>query len=149
MRYLIDTSVLARSLDANHPDRTAAADAVDRLVADGRGVFLVPQVLYEWWTVATRPQSVNGLGMIAADAALALAALEATHPMLDDPPLLYAAWRQLVLHHGVLGKQTHDARLAAAMQVHGLTHLLTFNAQHFARYPFLTVHTPADVLAAP
>ncbi len=28
----------------------------------------------------------------------------------------------------------HDARLTAAMLVHGLTHILTFNISDFARY---------------
>jgi hypothetical protein len=34
---------------------------------------------------------------------------------------------------GVVGKQVHDARLLAVCQVHGVTHLLTFNVSHFAR----------------
>jgi hypothetical protein len=46
----------------------------------------------------------------------------------------------------VVGKNGHDARLVAAMMVHGLTHLLTFNVQDFRRYPGITAVTPADVL---
>jgi hypothetical protein len=53
------------------------------------------------------------------------------------------------LPHGYqLGKNAHDARLVAAMRVHGLTHLLTFNAQDFRRYPGINVVTPGD-LAVP
>ena len=49
----------------------------------------------------------------------------------------------------VIGKNAHDARLVAAMRVHGVTHLLTFNDQDFARYTGITVLTPAAVFAPP
>jgi hypothetical protein len=48
----------------------------------------------------------------------------------------------------VVGKNAHDARLVAAMNVHGLTQLLTFNNQDFQRYPGISVVTPDDVLKA-
>ena len=35
---------------------------------------------------------------------------------------------------GRTGKTTHDARLVAAMNVHGISSILTFNVQDFARY---------------
>jgi predicted nucleic acid-binding protein len=37
--------------------------------------------------------------------------------------------------YGVSGRQVHDARLAAVMEVHGVTHILTFNTDDFRRYP--------------
>ena len=52
----------------------------------------------------------------------------------------------LVASTPVLGKNAHDARLVAAMTVHGLAHLLTFNAQDFGQYSGMTAVTPADVL---
>jgi predicted nucleic acid-binding protein len=45
----------------------------------------------------------------------------------------------------VLGKNAHDTRLVAAMLVHGVTHLLTFNVTDFSRFPGLTVLDPATV----
>lgn len=47
--------------------------------------------------------------------------------------------------HSVVGVKVHDARLVAAMHVHGLTHLLTLDDQDFARYPGVTVVHPHDV----
>jgi predicted nucleic acid-binding protein len=49
----------------------------------------------------------------------------------------------------VLGKNAHDARLVAAMNVHGVTHLLTFNAADFRRFTTIQVMTPAAVLSTP
>ncbi len=39
--------------------------------------------------------------------------------------VVFDHWLDLVAAHGVVGKVAHDARLAAAMKRHGLTHLMT------------------------
>ena len=65
---------------------------------------------------------------------------------LNDTPAMYGVWERLVASTPVLGKNAHDARLVAAMIVHGLAHLLTFNAQDFRQYSGMTAVTPADVL---
>ena len=44
-------------------------------------------------------------------------------------------------------KTAHDARLAAAMQRHQLSHILTFNKSDFIRYSHLIAVTPSDVIA--
>jgi len=46
-----------------------ALDATTTLVQRGDHPCLVPQVLYEFWVVATRPKAVNGLGLTVAAAA--------------------------------------------------------------------------------
>lgn len=51
----------------------------------------------------------------------------------------------------MIGKQVPDVRLIAVCQVHGVTHVPTYNIQHFARpaglVPGLTVVRPSDVSA--
>ena len=69
--------------------------------------------------------------------------------LLDDIPAILPMWESLVTTHAVLGKNAHDARLVAAMLVHGVTHLLTFNDQDFRRFTAVTVLTPAAVLVPP
>jgi len=39
----------------------------------------------------------------------------------------------------------HDARLAAAMLVHGIGHILTLNVADFSRYSGLTAVHPSSV----
>jgi hypothetical protein len=46
----------------------------------------------------------------------------------------------------ILGKNAHDARLVAAMLVHGIPQILTFNNQHFQRFPGIVVLSPQDVI---
>jgi predicted nucleic acid-binding protein len=106
----------------------------------------VPQNLYEFWVVCTRPLANNGLGKTAVEAAAELANAKTLFTLLDDTPAILPAWEQLVTTHAVLGKNAHDARLVAAMLVHGVTHLLTFNDADFRRFTAITVLTPSAVL---
>ncbi len=41
--------------------------------------------------------------------------------------------------------KVHDARLAAAMKVHGIMHVLTLNTDDFARYSEVTAVHPRTV----
>jgi len=65
--------------------------------------------------------------------------------MINDTPDLFPHWRALVLAHDCKGKVAHDARMVAAMQTHGLTHILTFKIADFARFPGITVPNPASI----
>lgn len=147
MNVLVDTNILGRVVQVGHAQHAVARDAVDALRARGDVPCLVPQVLYEFWVIATRPVAGNGLGMSAAATATELTRLLSLFPLLADTPAVFPAWEQLVTRHGVLGKQAHDARLVAAMAVHQVTHLLTFNVTDFSRYPGVTVIDPATVPA--
>jgi predicted nucleic acid-binding protein len=52
----------------------------------------------------------------------------------------------LVAAHKVVGKKTHDARLVAAMNVHGVSHILTFNTGDFKRFVGIqTIHPDAKI----
>ncbi len=44
--------------------------------------------------------------------------------------------------HSVRGVQVHDARLAAAMRVHGIPYILTFNGSDFERYSGIGIADP-------
>jgi predicted nucleic acid-binding protein len=56
-------------------------------------------------------------------------------------------WRRIVVAYQVSGKSSHDARLVAAMNVHGITQVLTFNVKDFARYPGIQAIHPRDAAA--
>ena len=145
MRVLIDTNVLLRSAEPGHLHYQPSIDAIDLLRQQGHELTIVPQVLYEFWSVATRPIANNGLGMSPADAHAELNALSRLFRVLRDERGIYSIWNHLVVSHGVKGKQAHDARLAAAIQRHLVSHLLTFNTADFARYAFFTTVSPIEV----
>ncbi len=147
MRVLIDTNVLLRLDDTSHQSHTEAQAAVEWLIANHRECVLVPQVLYEFWVVATRPIDANGLGLSTARAEQAISGSLNIFRVLGDERLVLKQWRELVNRYDVKGKNAHDARLVAAMQRHGVTNLLTFNGADFARFPGINIYSPAEVLA--
>jgi predicted nucleic acid-binding protein len=141
----VDTNVLLRSAQPDSPFYEVATSGVESLLDRGERVFITPQNVVEFWSAATRPADVNGLGLTPERANQEIARLETILSLAPDVPGIYSAWRALVAAHDVTGVRVHDARLVAVMQVHGLTHLLTFDATDFQHYPGITVMHPADV----
>src|SRR5437660_7886673 len=113
MNVLVDTNILVRMAEPGHPQCQIAHDAADVLRRRGDLLYVVPQVFYEFWVVATRPLDQNGLGFTANQAEAELSRLEALFPQLSDTANIYQEWRRLVTTHQVTGKNAHDARLAA------------------------------------
>lgn len=134
MAYLIDTNVLLRSADPDHPMYNDATNAVSILRNQGETLCIVPQNLIEFWNVYTRPANRNGLGHTAEEAAQEIRRLKAFFTLKADTASIYNEWERLVIQYQVKGVNVHDARLTAAMLVHGLTHILTFNIEDFNRY---------------
>jgi len=134
MPYLVDTNVLLRSLQPAHSMHRAATTAIANLRASGEVLHVAAQNLMEFWRVATRPVTANGLGLPIAQAEVALQLLEAAFQIAPDTADIYAHWRRVIVAHNVIGVQVHDARLVAVMKVHRLSHLLTFNTTDFKRY---------------
>ena len=149
MPYLIDTSILVRVADEDDELRQEALSALLELHRRGEVVNITPQVLIEFRSVATRPRDVNGLGLKAQEAAFKASQFENEFTLLVETPGIFSAWKELVQDLGIVGKQVHDARLVSVCHAHGITHLLTFNARHFARMaaygPGLIVVSPEDV----
>jgi hypothetical protein len=85
------------------------------------------------------------LGLSAAEADREVRAIEAGMSFLPDSQAVYREWRRIVLQHGVLGVQVHDARLAAAMYVHSVGHILTLNVTDFSRFSDLKAMHPGSI----
>lgn len=149
MIILLDTNILARIAEPGHAMHATAYQAVDTLRHQGHTQVIVPQCLYEFWVVGTRPQGKNGLGLSIAEMTKELSNVQSVFPLFDDTPAIFPTWQRFVQTYAVMGKNAHDARLVAAMHVHGITHLLTFNDQDFRRFTSVTVLTPPAVLANP
>lgn len=143
MAVLVDTNILLRLLQPQHPHSGIAENAVEVLRRGSEALNVAAQNLVEFWAVTTRPVHENGLGFTATQAIAEIRAIERLFVLLPEVPL-QKEWERLVTTHNVSGKNTHDARLVAAMIVHGVSAILTFNAQDFVRYPISVLH-PQDV----
>lgn len=144
MRYLLDTNILTRLSNRSDTEHAVVAQAIHALVQQGHTLCLVPQTIYEFWTVASRPANVNGLGLsinlLRDEVDSYLSAFE----FYEDTPQIFPTWLDLVTINSVSGKPTHDARLAAAYLVHGFDALLTRNTDDFKRFKINVIH-PKDV----
>jgi predicted nucleic acid-binding protein len=113
------------------------------------GYVISPQNVVEFWSAATRPVLVNGLSFSPDRADRVARRLEHLFRLVPDTPAIHTEWRRLVVALAISGRQVHDARLAAVMRAHGITHILTFDTADFLRYPGITAVHPRDVVATP
>src|ERR1039457_1336523 len=144
MAILIDTNILLRSVQTHHPHYALAERALAALRADKEPLHVAVQNFFEFWTVATRPVESNGLGMTTEEATQELAILKDLFRLLTEPGSIFEEWERLVTTCRVSGKNTHDARLAATMRLHGIARILTFNGSDFRRFPGITVLDPTQ-----
>lgn len=146
--YLADSNILLRSLQSDTLQYAQVHHAIDTLFERDDDILIMPQCLIEFWGVATRPaENRGGLGLTTEVVQQELHRMKRVFLLKSDTADIFPAWEQIVSTFGVQGKQVHDARLVAAMQVHGITHILTFNTADFLRYQPLgiTVVHPADI----
>ncbi|MFV0444762.1 MAG: type II toxin-antitoxin system VapC family toxin [Planctomycetaceae bacterium] len=147
MRVLVDSNVLLRMVKADDPQHAIAEQALAWFRNQGHELVIVPQCAYEFYVVATRPIDHNGLGLEPIAALSDIEELQLLLLMIEDEEGVLENWKELVARHTVRGKTAHDARLAAAMRRHGMTHVLTFNGSDFERYmPEVIPVSPATVL---
>jgi predicted nucleic acid-binding protein len=144
MAVLLDTNILIRLAQPHHPSAPVATQALRTLRAANETLHIAQQNIVEFWAVTTRPIAANGLGYTTEQAAEEVSALKRLFDLLPELPL-QDEWERLVAHYHVSGKNAHDARLVAAMVVHGVDGILTFNAQDFVRYTEIRVLDAAKV----
>lgn len=142
--HLADTNIFLRLLKRNDPQDALAATAINRLLEQGAEICYTPQNIVEFWNVFTRPKDRNGFGLTPAEAGVQTALIESRFTLLPEDERIHLAWRDLVTVHSVSGVRVHDARLVAAMRVHGVSRLVTFNRADFLRYREITIVNPAD-----
>lgn len=145
MSYLVDTNVLLRLVQKNHPMRPDARRALVTLRRRGEELCITPQNIIEFWAVATRPLDKNGLGLTVDEATREIRKLRRIFKLRPDSLAIFAEWEQLVARYQVMGKQAYDTRLVAVMKAHGLSHILTFNTDDFKRFADITPVAPQTV----
>jgi len=146
MAYLIDSNVFLRLVPADDPDRHPVLTALARLKADNEDLFYTSQVLAEFWTVCTRPASARGgYGLSPEKTERKARIIERFCRLAPDSLATHLQWRRLITAHSVMGVEVHDARLVAAMIVHGIPNLLTFNLDDFKRFDRISIVSPAAV----
>jgi predicted nucleic acid-binding protein len=146
MRVLVDTNILLRSVQPNHPLCSQATHAVSKFIRQKDAVFFCAQNIAEFWNVATRPVDRNGLGLSPEEALQEVSNIEKSLTLLPDVPAIYSAWKQIVAVHKVQGVKVYDARLVAIMSVYAVESVLTFNSADFERFTNVRTIHPSSLV---
>ena len=144
MSVLVDTNVLLRLAQPKHGQYQVALSGVARARRSGETLYVTPQNIAEFWAAATRPVGANGLGLTVTVASSRIGTIEQLFQLAADDPSIYPVWKGIVVTHRVSGTQVYDARLVAAMLVHGIGRIMTFDVADFSRYGVAVLH-PATV----
>ena len=144
--YLIDTNLLIRWVQHESPDFRTVDASVKQLARSGAVPCYTSQNLGEFWNVLTRPADRNGYGFSPEQADLRARDIEAKLRLLPDGLAVHKEWRRLLVDYRVSGVQVHDARLVAAMHIHGVKRILTFNTKDFARYDEIEAVHPLQMV---
>jgi predicted nucleic acid-binding protein len=132
MDVLLDTNLVTRCIQPSHPLHTIAIAAMKEFAARGDRLCIVPQVIYEHFVVCTRPPNeYGGLGMTSEAAIAEITRVATLFELLLDSQTIYPEWLRLIDQNKVIGKRAHDARIVAAMNIHGMRAIATFNAKDF------------------
>jgi predicted nucleic acid-binding protein len=148
MKLLLDTNILLRVSQPSHPHHAPAVASMLKLAAGGDRFCVSSQTVAEFLAVATRSIADRGLAMTQSRADAELSKVTDSLEVLYDSPAVLAELRRLVVAHRVTGKNVHDARLVATMIANGVSDILTFNVQDFARFTEIRVIDPVVFAAS-
>lgn len=139
----IDTNILVYASDANSPWYRKSNQALKNAINGGVPLFISPQVLREYLSVATR--SVTHEKTIPWDK------INKNHlrfqrafKVLPEDIATAQKLGELVQKYHVSGKQVHDANIVATILVHGIQSILTHNVDDFKRYSGLIKVVPLE-----
>lgn len=129
----IDTNILLYANVAESPFHKQALAAIQHAYQAGRPLWISRQVLREFVSARTRPQTFvkPSTPEIVIER---VRYFEAHFQVADDTSAVTAQLLALISNHKIGGKQVHDANIVATMQVYLIPSLLTHNVQDFERF---------------
>src|SRR5271167_3571742 len=117
--YLVDSNILLRWVKPDHSDYPIIKSAIDAVLRRDGVLCYTSQNVAEFWNACTRPVARNGYGLSPLETDRKARFFEERLQFLPDSQAVHEDWRNLLVTHRVSGAQVHDARLAAAMRIHG------------------------------
>src|SRR3954463_14667929 len=118
--YLLDGNVLLRWVKPDDRDFPFTRMVIEDILRNGAVLCYTSQNVAEFWNTCPRPIDRNGYGLSPQDTDARAKLFESKLQLLPDIPSVHQEWRRLLVSHNVSGAQVHDARLVAAMHVHGV-----------------------------
>lgn len=129
----VDTNVLVYADLPASAHHIVARDALRRLQKSNRPLCISSQVLREYLSAVTRPDS-SGHATPMQEAIASVAELRSLLNVVQERSDTLDRLLDLLANHPTAGKQVHDANLVATMLSAGIPALLTFNTRDFRRF---------------
>jgi predicted nucleic acid-binding protein len=142
---MVDTNVLLSATNTARPDHLASHRVFSRALAEGMHLCTCGQILREYLVVATRPVSVNGLGLELDVSLRNLSWFRRRLVFFTETEAVHQALISLAEARGLRGKHLHDGNIAALMSCSGISYLITNNPGDFAAIPDITVLAPEKI----
>ncbi|MBS0264584.1 MAG: PIN domain-containing protein [Planctomycetes bacterium] len=144
----VDTNVLVAANVVTHPKHSVALSRLKELAAAGAELWISRQVLREYLSVLTRPQTFSTAQPITA-LIPQIDYFQARMLVAEDNVAVTAKLLELLLATSAGGKHIHDANIVATMLVNGVTQLLTDNIADFKRFEAVVRVVPLSVVLEP
>ena len=129
----IDTNVLVNARIPSAIHHRVARAALERASEAGQPLRISRQVVREYLSTVTRPQTWP-VAITREEALDDAVRFIRNFDVLEDGPQVTESLIALCREVSVSGRQIHDANIVATMLAHGERRLLTFNATDFRRY---------------
>lgn len=142
---MVDTNVLVSATNTARPDHLVSHRVFSRALAEGIHLCTCGQILREYLVVATRPVSVNGLGLDLDASLRNLSWFRKRLVFFPETEEVHQALISLAGSRGIRGKHLHDGNIAALMACSSIDHLITNNPEDFAAFPEITILAPDEI----
>lgn len=141
----LDTNILLRHTVPEFPEHDIVREGVTRLAKQGAIFWISRQVLREFASTLTRPQTF-GSPLKTDDVAQRVENIAKTLNVADETARVTRNWIALLKQYDIGGKQIHDANIVATMQTHKISLLVTLNIADFKRFESLIMLVSLDEL---
>lgn len=128
---LLDTNILLRLKEKHAESHQTVKNKIQQFLQIGEKLVLTPQIVYEFYVVATRPLEKNGLGLEVVEVIETIEEFSNLCQLLVEHQDTYQNWLHLMRQYQIKGKRSHDVRLVAFMQAQQIPKLYTLNQQDF------------------
>jgi predicted nucleic acid-binding protein len=137
---LLDTNILIHGNQDASPHFSRITNKLIEFADNDEELVICPQVIYEFYAVATRPvEARGGLGLSGESALSQIQKFHANYLFINDSENLFNVWLQLLQKYNSLGTSAHDTRLVAFMKSQNIDQLYTMNHRHFNRYEDIVI----------
>lgn len=145
--FFLDTNVLLCATDKSRSNHQAALSLFEDVSRAGGHLAWSGQVIREYLVVATRPLSVNGLGLEPSAAIHNIKRFSKRLNLLEEGTDVSRRLTGLVERFDLKGKRIHDANIVATMLAVGVTKLVTDDTSDYRVFKEIDTFHPSELLS--